>query len=94
MKVTVIPIVIGAFGIVTKGLVQDLEELAIRGRMETIKTIALLESVGILSLKLLWKKPQQMLEWKTLKTVKKRIIRLLIRIEDSVYTSIRWLETA
>ena len=32
MKVTVIPIVIGALGTVTKGLVQGLEDLEIRGR--------------------------------------------------------------
>ena len=42
MKVTVIPIVIGALGTVTKGLVQELENLEIRGRVETIQTIALL----------------------------------------------------
>ena len=38
MKVTVIPIVIGAFGTVTKGLVQELEGLETRGREETIQT--------------------------------------------------------
>ena len=31
MKVTIIPIVIGAFGTVTKGLVQELEDLEITG---------------------------------------------------------------
>ena len=36
MKVTVIPIVFGAPGTVTKGLVQGLEDLEIRGRVETI----------------------------------------------------------
>ena len=36
MKVTVIPIVIGALGTVTKELVQGLESLEIRGRVETI----------------------------------------------------------
>ena len=36
MKVTVIPIVIGALGTVTKGLVQGLENLEIRGRVEII----------------------------------------------------------
>ena len=45
MKVTVIPIVIGT---VTKGLVQRLEDLEIRGRVETIKTTALLRSARIL----------------------------------------------
>ena len=36
MKVTVIPIVIGVLGTVTKGLVKGLEDLEIRGRVETI----------------------------------------------------------
>ena len=35
MKVTVIPIVFGKLGTVTKGLVQGLEGLEIRGQMET-----------------------------------------------------------
>ena len=48
MKVTVIPIVIGALGTVTKGLVQGLEDLEIRGRVETIQTTALLRSAKIL----------------------------------------------
>ena len=39
MKVTVIPIVINAFGTVFKGLERRLEE--IKGRIETIHTIAL-----------------------------------------------------
>ena len=42
MKVTVIPIVISAFGTVTKGLVKGLEDLEIRRCMETIQTTALL----------------------------------------------------
>ena len=33
MKVTIIPIVIGVFGIVTKGLLKGLEDLEIRGRV-------------------------------------------------------------
>ena len=48
MKVTVIPIVIGALGTVTKGLVQELEDLEIRGRVETIQTTAFLRSARIL----------------------------------------------
>ena len=36
MKVTVITVVIGALGTVTKGLVQGLEDLEIRERVETI----------------------------------------------------------
>ena len=39
MKVTIIPIVIGAFGTVTKGLLKGLEDLEIGGRVETMQTI-------------------------------------------------------
>ena len=42
IKVTVMPIVNGAFGTVTKGLIQGLEDLEIRGRVETLQTTALL----------------------------------------------------
>ena len=38
MKLTIIPMVIGALGTVTKGLVQVLEDIEITGREETIKT--------------------------------------------------------
>ena len=48
MKVTIIPIVIGAFGTVTKGLLKGLENLEVRGRVETIKTTALLRTARIL----------------------------------------------
>ena len=48
MKVTVIPIVIGALGTVTKGLVKGLEDLEIKGRVETIQTTLLLRSARIL----------------------------------------------
>ena len=48
MKVTVIPIVIGAFGTVTEGLIKGLEDLEIRGRLETIQTTALRRSARIL----------------------------------------------
>ena len=36
MKVIIIPIVIGAFGTVTKGLLKGLEDLEVGGRVETI----------------------------------------------------------
>ena len=49
IKVTVIPIVIGALGTVTKGLVQGLEDLEIRRRVETIQTTALSRLARILS---------------------------------------------
>ena len=40
MKVMFIPILIGLIGTVIKGLVQRLDDLEIRGRMETIETTA------------------------------------------------------
>ena len=43
MKVTIIPIVIGAFSTVTKGLA--LEDLEVDGREETIETTALVRRV-------------------------------------------------
>ena len=45
---TVIPVVIVELGTVTKRLVQGLEDLEIRGRVETIQTTALLRSARIL----------------------------------------------
>ena len=48
IKVTVIPIVIGALGTVTKGLLQGVEDLEIRGRVEIMKTPALLRLARIL----------------------------------------------
>ena len=48
MKVTIIPIVIGALDTVTKGLIRGLKDLEIRGRVETIQATALLRSVRIL----------------------------------------------
>ena len=48
MKVMVIPIIIGALDTATKGLVKGLEDLEIRGRVETIQLTALLRSARIL----------------------------------------------
>ena len=48
MKVTFRPIVIGALGTVTKGLIKRLEDLEIRGWVETFQTTALLRSTRIL----------------------------------------------
>ena len=48
MQVTIIPIVIGAFGTVTKALLKGLEDLDIGGRVETIRTTALLRTARIL----------------------------------------------
>ena len=59
------PSVIGAIGTINRGLIQGLEDLEIRGRVEIIQTTALLRSarilrrvletwVDLLSLKLQW----------------------------------------
>ena len=66
MKVPIVPIVIGTFGAVTKGLLKGLEDLEVGGRLETIQTTTLLKTARILrrfletwgdllSLRLLWK---------------------------------------
>ena len=66
MNVTIMPIVIGAFGTITKGLLKGLEDLEFGGRVETIQTTVLLRTarilrrvletwVDLLSLKLQWK---------------------------------------
>ena len=48
MKVTIVPIVIGALRTITKGLLKALEDLEIGGRVETIQTTALLRKARIL----------------------------------------------
>ena len=48
MKVTVIPIVISALSTVTKRLVHGLEDIEIRGRVDSIQINALLRSARIL----------------------------------------------
>ena len=48
MKVTVTLIVIGAFDTVTKRLVQGLEDLKIRGRVDSIQSTTILKSARIL----------------------------------------------
>ena len=65
MKMTIIPILIGAFSTVTKGLLKSLGDLEVGGRVETIQTALLktarilrrvLETWGdVLSLNLQWK---------------------------------------
>ena len=66
MKVTIVPIVIGALDTITKWLLKGLEDLEVGGRVETIQMIALLRTARILrrvletwgdllSLKLQWK---------------------------------------
>ena len=48
MKVTIIPIVIGAFGTVTKGLLKGLENLEVGSWVETIQKTVLLKTARIL----------------------------------------------
>ena len=69
MKVIIIPIVIGAFGTVTKGLLKGLEDLEIGGRVETIQTTALLKTARILRrvLKTWWDLLSLNLQWKTIR---------------------------
>ena len=50
MKVTIVPIVIGAFGTITKGLFKALEDLEVSGRVETIQMTTLLRAARILRL--------------------------------------------
>ena len=66
MKVTIVPVVIGALGTITKGLLKSLGDMEVGGRVETIQTKALLRTAkflrrvletwgDLLSLKLQWK---------------------------------------
>ena len=48
MQVTIITIVISAFGTVTKGLLKVLEDLEVGGQVETIQTTTLLRTTRIL----------------------------------------------
>ena len=45
---TIVPIVIGAFGTVTQGLLKGLEDFEVSKRVETIQTTALLKTARIL----------------------------------------------
>ena len=47
-KVTIIPIAIGTFGTVIKGLLKGLEDLVVGGRVVTIQPTALLRTARIL----------------------------------------------
>ena len=74
MKVTIVPIVIGAFGEIIKGLLKGLEDLEVSGRVETIQMTALLRaarSIGDLRRLAVTQAPvknhQLILMWKTLK---------------------------
>ena len=47
MKATIVPIVIGAFGTITKGLLKGLVDLEVGGRVETIQMTPLLRTARI-----------------------------------------------
>ena len=66
MKVTIIPIVIGAFGTVTKGILKGPEDLEVGSRVETIQTTALLKTARILRrvLEIWGDLPSLNLQWK------------------------------
>ena len=65
---TIIPIVISAFGTVTKGLQKGLEDLEVGGHVETIQTTALLRMARILRRVLeTWGNLRSLrLQWKTI----------------------------
>ena len=77
MKVTIVPVVIGTFGTITKGLLKGLEDLEFGGRLGTIQMTELLRTARILrspgDLRRLAvtqtpvKNHQLILMWKTLK---------------------------
>ena len=69
MEVTIVPIVIGAFGTVTKVLLKGLEDLEFGGRVETIQMTALLKTARILrrALKTWGDLLSLKLQWKTIK---------------------------
>ena len=48
MKVTIVPIVIGAFSTITKGLLKGLEDLEVAGWVKTVQTTTLLRTARIL----------------------------------------------
>ncbi len=48
MKMTIIPIGIGALGIVTKGLLKGLDDFEVGGRVKTMQSTALLRTARIL----------------------------------------------
>ena len=48
IMIIIVPIVIGALGAITKGLLKSLEDLEVGGRIETIQTTAWLRTARIL----------------------------------------------
>ena len=76
MQVTIIPIVIGVLGTVTKGLLKRLEDLKVGGRVETIQTTTLLRTARMLRRVLgTWGDLLSLkLQWKTLIIIKKKYL--------------------
>ena len=68
MKVTIVPIVISVLGTITKGLLKDLEDLEVVGRVQSIQTTALLRTARILrgALETWWDLLSLKLQWKTI----------------------------
>ena len=68
MKVPIMPIVIGDFGTVTKGLFKGLEDMEVGRRVETIQTTALSRTAKILRrvLETWWDLLSLKLQWKTI----------------------------
>ena len=68
MKVTIITILTGVFGTVTKGLLKGLEDMEIGGRVENIQTTALLRTARIQRRVVkTWKDLlSQKIQWKTI----------------------------
>ena len=77
MKVSIVPIAIGAFGTVIRGSLKGLEDIEVGRRVETIQTTALLKTARILrcvletwgdllSLNLHWKNHLLAVMWKNL----------------------------
>ena len=69
MRVTIVPIVIGAFGTITKGLLKGLEDLEVGEWVETIQMTALLRTARILRrvLETLGDLQSFKLQWKTIR---------------------------
>ena len=74
MRVTIIPILIGAFGTVTKGLLKGLEDLEVGGRGETIQTTALLRTTRILMVSI---RPQIPSSWELFWECKLELVLML-----------------
>ena len=51
MKVTIVPIVIGAFGTITKGLLKGLENMEVSGQVETIQMIPMMWKILMVQIK-------------------------------------------